>query len=162
MASRAESSLRSWIGRICLTILAVSLVIIIGLYELLSYSWSDKTYDVTSEMASRGGYSRNAEFTLKQDVLAYRTGGVKPPLNPSIAEFQQHPEKWDYLVLMPAGTRIRVTKVERLKSFEYSRDDAFGVPLDGPLAGKEMNLDGLSNGIGVVGPNPEYLAAAGR
>ena len=82
-----------------------------------------------------------SEYVIQQDVFILSIKGAQAELfvpeqkntgivfasgekveAPSIAQYQQTPTKWPYLIgVLPKGSHIRVQKFELLHSFEYSK-----------------------------------------
>lgn len=120
--------------------------------------------DVSNNPPYPTDYVAGAVYSLKHDRFVERPAGalsfaplivtavsnayIYPDAPRSAAEYQRDPGRWSKIVgVMPSGTRLRVTQV-RKESFLFL-DTVFSVfaeVLDGPFAGKTVEISWISKG----------------
>lgn len=124
----------------------------------------DDVTDVSGEPAAWGGWDRNASYeTIRPLILVKLPGGrrwrivadtsYQPPDDPdrpyrfiSADQLAQQPDCCPGLDLLPSGTVFRAEAVRWRKSLESSWLDINGRIVEGPFAGRPVELSSVSLG----------------
>ena len=151
-------------GYICFGLLAAFLTFLSGCVPGALVSWSN---DVSEQKKLWGGYSRDAIYKLKADMFIRNRKDIPTPAESvlvapakntkglcylhysvpsSLSDYRNNIDAWpDIVGVVNAGTRIQCTKLIKYTPLGFGSSLYIkAVILDGPFAGKEVEITDLS------------------